>query len=407
MKGPQDFLTETDLAVEALIRGEIARAFPGDAILGEEGGGTPGPATWVIDPIDGTANFARGVPHFCVIAAFCAEGDCLLGAIHQPVLDELYLARKGGGATKNGRAMRVSAVPDMSAACIEMGWSHRHAVAPYLEAQRRVLEQGANIRRGGSGGLALAHVAEGCSDGYLEIAMNSWDSRPPRWRAPGWAGRGSGLQKRPCGLPRGFGHAVAGDHPGDFVDAGLGGEGGDGGERHAILDPFLDAPVMVAERGDLGRMGDDQNLGIALGQRRQPAADRIRRGAADAAVDFVKDQRQAVAVGGQADLQRQEEARQLAAGGDLLQRSRGRARVGGDAEGDAVLAVGAGRGGGDFGGEDGALHLQGRELGHHRGIEPACSAPRAERRRRRSRRRGAPLRSAFRGSARPARPARA
>ncbi|WP_240722336.1 inositol monophosphatase family protein [Poseidonocella sp. HB161398] len=175
MKGPQDFLTETDLAVEALIRGEIARAFPQDAILGEEGGGTPGRATWVIDPIDGTANFARGVPHFCVILAFCLEGECLLGAIHQPVLDDLYLARKGRGATKNGRTIRAAATPAMDAACIEMGWSRRHAVDPYLQAQRRVLAEGANIRRAGSGGLALAHVAEGCSDGYLEIAMNSWD----------------------------------------------------------------------------------------------------------------------------------------------------------------------------------------------------------------------------------------
>lgn len=175
LKGPQDFLTETDLAVEDLIRAEIAAAFPDDAILGEEGGGTPAHATWVIDPIDGTANFARGVPHFCVIIAFCVEGECLLGAIAHPVLNETYLARSGRGAFKNDAPIHVSATTDMGQACIEMGWSRRHPVARYLEAQSFVLETGANLRRGGSGGLALAYVAEGRSDGYLELTMNSWD----------------------------------------------------------------------------------------------------------------------------------------------------------------------------------------------------------------------------------------
>lgn len=175
LKGPQDFLTETDLAVEALIREAIAAAFPGDAILGEEGGGIPGRATWVIDPIDGTANFARGLPHFCVIVAFCLDGICQFGAIHHPVLDEFYFAARGLGASKNGRPIRVSATPGTDTACVEIGWSRRHPVEAYLAMQRAILGAGANIRRAGSGGLALAHVAEGRSDGYAEMSMNSWD----------------------------------------------------------------------------------------------------------------------------------------------------------------------------------------------------------------------------------------
>lgn len=174
-KGPQDFLTETDLAVEDLIRREIAQSFPDDAILGEEGGGTPGEATWIIDPIDGTANFARGVPHFCVIIAFCLKGRCELGAIAHPVLDQTYLVRRGKGVTKNGQKIRVTRTRDMSMACVEMGWSRRHPIEGYLNTQRSILELGANVRRGGSGGLALAYVAEGSSDGYLEVSMNSWD----------------------------------------------------------------------------------------------------------------------------------------------------------------------------------------------------------------------------------------
>ncbi|WP_349295062.1 inositol monophosphatase (plasmid) [Thioclava sp. 'Guangxiensis'] len=175
LKGAQDFLTETDLAVEALIRAEIAERFPQDAILGEEGGGTPAHATWVIDPIDGTANFARGVPHFCVIVAFCLAGEAVLAAIHQPVTGERWQARRGHGCSLNGAPVRVTRTPDMGTACLEMGWSRRHPLAPYLQAQEAAITAGANIRRSGSGGLALAYVASGRSDGYLEISMNSWD----------------------------------------------------------------------------------------------------------------------------------------------------------------------------------------------------------------------------------------
>ncbi len=175
LKGPQDFLTETDLAVESFIRTELAAAFPGDAILGEEGGGIAAPHLWIIDPIDGTANFARGVPHFCVCISFCLDGDPVLGAIFHPMTGEFWFARKGHGADKNGQPMKVTATTDPHVACVEMGWSRRHSIAGYLAAQGHILTAGANIRRGGSGALALAWVAEGRSDGYLEAAMNSWD----------------------------------------------------------------------------------------------------------------------------------------------------------------------------------------------------------------------------------------
>ena len=84
MKGRQDFLTETDGAVERYIRSRIAEAFPEDGFLGEETGGTFEPNLWVVDPIDGTANFARGIPHFCISVAFLREGDIELGAICNP-----------------------------------------------------------------------------------------------------------------------------------------------------------------------------------------------------------------------------------------------------------------------------------------------------------------------------------
>lgn len=175
LKGPQDFLTETDLAVETFIRARIGEAFPEDGILGEEGGGDATAHLWIIDPVDGTANFARGVPHFCVCICFCEDGAPVLGAIFHPMTGEFWFAQSGIGAQKNGAPITVTATTSPDTACVEMGWSRRHSIQGYLAAQEHILTGGANIRRGGSGALALAWVAEGRSDGYLEAAMNCWD----------------------------------------------------------------------------------------------------------------------------------------------------------------------------------------------------------------------------------------
>ena len=175
MKGPQDFLTETDAAVEAHIRAALAEAFPADGFLGEETGGTPAIDTWVVDPIDGTANFARGIAHFCVSIAFVRDGRIEIGAICNPAAGELYLARRGAGATRNGAPIRVAPTRDFAAACVELGWSNRVPNARYLEAMAALLVRGANVRRGASGALGLAYVADGRSDGYAEVHMNAWD----------------------------------------------------------------------------------------------------------------------------------------------------------------------------------------------------------------------------------------
>lgn len=175
LKGRQDFLTEADGAVENHVRAAITAAFPQDGILGEEAGGALSERLWVIDPIDGTANFARGIPHFCVCISFCEKGETLLGAIFNPVTDEFYFARKGVGAAKNGAPMSVAATETIANASVEIGWSPRVATADYLAAQERVFAKGANIRRGASGALAIAWVAEGRTDGYAEYYMNAWD----------------------------------------------------------------------------------------------------------------------------------------------------------------------------------------------------------------------------------------
>jgi len=177
LKGRQDFITAADGEVERLIIERLKRRFPNDAFLGEEGGaeGT-GDAVWVIDPIDGTANFAHRIPHFCVSIAFVSAGKLMLGAIAAPMYGELYRARLGRGAFLNDRAMRVADITDMRQAIIELGWSARRTVRAYTGLLERVLDAGAIFMRAGSGALGLAYVAAGRTHGYCELHINSWDT---------------------------------------------------------------------------------------------------------------------------------------------------------------------------------------------------------------------------------------
>lgn len=175
MKGPQDYLTETDGAVEAHIRDRLAAAFPLDSFLGEETGGEAGAVVWVVDPIDGTANFARAIPHFCIAIALVANGETQLGGITNPVLNETYLTRLGRGSRRNGVPIHVSQTRDIAATSFELGWSNRKPLADYIAALSALLEAGSNVRRTSSGALGLTYVAEGRSDGYAELLMSPWD----------------------------------------------------------------------------------------------------------------------------------------------------------------------------------------------------------------------------------------
>ena len=180
LKGKQDYITEADGQVERMIISRLQARFPNDAFLGEEGGAS-GPdsgksdALWVIDPIDGTANFAHGIPHFCVSIAFMAGNELALGAIAAPMYGELYRARLGRGAFLNDRAMRVTDT-DLKQAVVELGWSSRRPVRAYTSLVERVLATGATFMRAGSGALGLAYVAAGRTHGYCELHINSWDT---------------------------------------------------------------------------------------------------------------------------------------------------------------------------------------------------------------------------------------
>ena len=176
LKGPQDYFTEADGEVERLIRRRISRRFPADAFFGEEGEERAvGTYTWVVDPIDGTANFARGIPLFGISVGMLHEGQPALGVICIPMFDELFAARRGGGATLNGEPTAVSDTAELARATVELGWSTRRPVSHYAGLVDRVMDAGAGMRNSGSAAVALASVAAGRLDGFCELHINAWD----------------------------------------------------------------------------------------------------------------------------------------------------------------------------------------------------------------------------------------
>jgi myo-inositol-1(or 4)-monophosphatase len=174
-KGPQDYLTATDGEVEKLVRAQLLGAFPGDTFLGEEDGGQVSDYTWVVDPIDGTSNFARGIPYFCVSIAFVLNGEAAIGVIYQPMSDELYAAARGMGATLNGEPMRTAQTATLDRSLIEVGRASRQPQAGYLAMLEKVMGAGMMIRGAGSGALAVANVASGRVDACFETHMYAWD----------------------------------------------------------------------------------------------------------------------------------------------------------------------------------------------------------------------------------------
>ncbi|MEO8305839.1 MAG: inositol monophosphatase family protein [Betaproteobacteria bacterium] len=176
MKGRHDVVTAMDGEVERFIRKAIAARYPGDTIIGEEeGGGGASERVWLIDPIDGTANYARGIPHYCVSIGYLERLVPTVGILYDPSHDWLYSAARGEGAFRNGERMAVSLCDELGAATVECGWSTRRSTAEYIALVSRVMNAGCAMRRVGSGALGLADVAAGRSEAYCEMHINAWD----------------------------------------------------------------------------------------------------------------------------------------------------------------------------------------------------------------------------------------
>jgi myo-inositol-1(or 4)-monophosphatase len=177
-KQRMDFASEVDRMAEAEIIKELRRAYPTHAILAEESGSIgKGPLVWVIDPLDGTHNYLRGIPHFSVSIALLDRGEPVYGVVFDPLRDELFTASKGDGAYLNDRRLRVGKRENLGGAMIATGFPFRQRehLTPQLDITRAMLGQAEDIRRSGSAALDLAYVAAARYDGYFEIGLKPWD----------------------------------------------------------------------------------------------------------------------------------------------------------------------------------------------------------------------------------------
>lgn len=178
-KGYRDVVTETDAVAEAIILDLIRERFPDHAILSEEAGGDPidNHYAWVVDPLDGTTNFAHRIPLFAVSIALLEEGEPIIGVIHDPLRDQTFVAERGEGSRVNGTPLRVSQVTDLDRAVVGLDWGHSDEVrAQMLAYLQEVAPRCYTMRALGCAALALAYVAAGWLDSYANLALKPWDT---------------------------------------------------------------------------------------------------------------------------------------------------------------------------------------------------------------------------------------
>jgi len=198
-----DLVTEVDRACEDLVVAGIERERPDDAILAEEGGLRDRPGAshrWVVDPLDGTTNFAHGFPRFCVSIGVEQAGSRVVGVVYDPLLDERFEALRGAGAWLGGRRLAVSSEPELGRALVATGFAYdvHHSNDDNLASFARVVKQARGIRRDGSAALDLCYVAAGRLDGYWELKLKPWDVAAGLLIVEEAGGRTSDFEGRPA-----------------------------------------------------------------------------------------------------------------------------------------------------------------------------------------------------------------
>lgn len=187
-KGDVDLVTVADRTVEKLIRTRLSEVFPEHGIYGEEGTRErlDQEFRWYVDPLDGTTNFAHGIPHFCVSMGLEQrhadlapeqDGTLVAGIIYNPMLDELFCAERGHGATLNGRPMHVSPAPELAESLVATGFpSRKRHDSPNIHFYHEFTLRSHGVRRAGSAALDLAYVACGRLEAFWEFGLNPWDT---------------------------------------------------------------------------------------------------------------------------------------------------------------------------------------------------------------------------------------
>jgi myo-inositol-1(or 4)-monophosphatase len=174
-----DLVTEADRESEAAVIEVIHRSFPTHAILAEESGASAHQSDhrWIIDPLDGTTNFAHGFPQFCVSIAYERRGRVQLGVVYDALKKECFVAQRGHGARLNGKPIHVSTTPSLSAALLSTGFPYdrRERRRYYLCFWEELMTRVQGVRRTGAAALDLAYVAAGRTDGFWEFGLKAWD----------------------------------------------------------------------------------------------------------------------------------------------------------------------------------------------------------------------------------------
>ncbi len=175
-----DLVTEADHASEKAIMGEIQKAYPDHFILSEETGEvkTTSNFKWIIDPIDGTINFANGIPICCVSIGLEKDGEIIMGSVYNPFMNELFVAEKGMGATLNDKKLAVSNKDNVGNSCLVTGFPYTYLDSENgpLQVFEKLIRKAIPVRRLGSAAIDLCWVAAGRFDGYFEHHLQTWDS---------------------------------------------------------------------------------------------------------------------------------------------------------------------------------------------------------------------------------------
>jgi len=175
--GPTDLVTQADKETEIAIKDFLLARYPDHAFLGEEGGQeNEAEYRWIVDPIDGTVNFAHGFPFYAVSIALEVRGELELGVVLDSSRDELFWARRGQGAYLNGRPIQVSQTSELIGSLLATGFPYDvNKDRENLTYFERVLEKGLTVRRPGAAALDLCYVAAGRLDGFWEVKLKPWD----------------------------------------------------------------------------------------------------------------------------------------------------------------------------------------------------------------------------------------